>query len=223
MPVDGKPEIAGPGAHEIEAVPDATGHSGDPTVVFEEEPETLAEPEPQIDPAFPFGRPENIDYTKIDQVGVKLIQEVNLRPWIKSTEYCSGHPLDRPADEYSEIYPYVTGENVYKEINKLDLAYVRGLIPDVFFRHRKAEIREMGATRFYLNVNVYNLGIFLEWARLFGTFVVMATNSTINPLIVRYNPLRVGMNYSIYWDYWTAEERELIHTIALDSLSNFPV
>lgn len=205
MTIDVQPEIAGPDASVIQ-------------------PTDSAEPiKPQIDPAFPFGRPEEIDWTQLDTSGIVLINELNLRPWIKSTEYCSGHPLNRHPEEISELYPYVTGEDVYEETSKLDRAYLRGLIPDVYFRSRKRDLRENGITRFYLNINVYNLTIFHDWIKVFSSIVMVASGSSSNPLIVRYNPLRVGINYTLYWDYWTTEERDLIHNIAIQSLNNFPV
>lgn len=233
MAINGKPEIFGPDADkvELEHVPDGTGFSGETA----EQPAGLAEEiiaeifkeqeedEIAMDPMYPFGRPENIDYAELDQAGIQLIQEVNLRPWMKSVEYCSGHPLNRPPDEPSYLYPFVSGENVYEEINRLDLAHIRGLIPDPYFRYRKQELRQQGMTRFYLNVNVFNMMIFQEWARIFSTLVTVATQSSVNPLIARFNPLRPGINYSFYWDYWTVEERQLIHAVALDALSNFPL
>lgn len=218
--IKNKPEIMGPGAHEIhQTIADATGFSGGESAVLLQEAQNETEP----DPEFPFGHPNNIDWTKIDSAGIQLIKEINLRPWMKSTEYCSGHPLDRPSDEKSEFYPYITGNDVYEEIGKLDMAYIRGLIPDVFFRRRKQELRERGATRFYLNVNVYNIAIFQQWTRMLSTLIIMSTNSILDPLIVRYNPVRPGMNYTIHWDYWTLAERELIHQLAFDSLMHFPV
>lgn len=209
-----EPEIMGPGASEVQAVADATGS-----------PHELPSQDslPGLDLSFPFGRPENINWEEIDQAGIILIKELNLRPWIKTTEYCSGHPLDRPAGELSLLYPISTGENVYEEIHTLDLAYVRGLISDIYFRRRKQELRDIGATRFFLNVNVYNQTIFQDWIRALTTMVMVATNSGINLLNVRYNQLRLGMNYSIYWDYWTMEERDLIHALTLECLSHFPV
>lgn len=227
------PQVYGPGAPEIEleAVPDATGspYSPDDTAAAPNGPaeQSIADankvPEPEPDPMFPFGKPENIDYSLLDPVGHELIAEFNLRPWVKTTEYCSGHPLDRPIDEGSELYPYVTGENVYAELQKLDYAYIRGLINDNYFKHRKTELREAGATRFYLNVNVYDISTFLEWARLASALVIAATHSDLYPLIIRFNPLRPGTNFSIYWDYWTLDERDLIHTVLLTALMNFPV
>src|SRR5277367_5848603 len=144
-------EVFGPGASKIkviEPVADATGFPGDDTpeppagpveaAILEDMKSKIAaaeeEAEKPIDPFFPFGTPNQIDWTKIDQAGVEMLQELNLRPWIKSVEYCSGHPLDRPPDEVSALYPYVSGENVYDEIDKLDMAFIRGLIPDQFFR-----------------------------------------------------------------------------------------
>lgn len=235
---DTKPTIVGPDADEIkvEQIPDATGYSI-PEMDEEAEPIGVAEAslllgakkaadeasKPTIDPAFPFGRPEDIDWSKIDAAGHDLLKEVNIRPWMKSVEYCSGHPLNRHPEELSELYPYVTGENVYEEINRLDLAFIRGLIPDVFFRYRKQEIRSMGATRFYLNVNVYSIEIFLQWTKILAGMVTASTQSVTNPLIVRFNPNRPGVNYSIYWDYWTAEERNLIHYLVSESLDSVPV
>lgn len=232
------PEVFGPGASKIkviEPVADATGFPGDdkpepPAGPAEEavlEAAKAAEvPPPQqkpIDPYFPFGAPQDIDWKKIDSAGVELLQELNMRPWIKSVEYCSGHPLDRPPDEASELYPYVSGENVYDEITKLDMAFVRGLIPDQYFRYRKQELRTQGMTRFYLNVNVYNIDIFLEWTRSIAQLVTIMTNSSINPVVVRYNPLRPGTNYSIYWDYWTMDEQMLIHDAVETALLHIPV
>jgi hypothetical protein len=224
MAFDNNPEIAGPGAASIEAIPDGTGFSGDDTQWKKEPPAPAVESEePEFDPNFPFGKPADIDWTKIDTPGSILLKELNLRSWMQSTEYCSGHPLDRPADESSELYPYVTGENVYVEIAKLDMAYTRGVISDVYFRHRKRELREIGGTRFFLNVNVYNQTIFQDWVRMLGTMVMMSLGGAINPLVVRYNPLRPGTNYSIYLDYWTLDERDIIHALVLSSLAQFPV
>ena len=223
---DNKPEIVGPHADlvEVEPIPDGTGFSGDGSQV---EPvqsnESHEQKEPVFDPEFPFGRPENIKWSEIDAAGVELLKEINLRPWMKSTEYCSGHPLDRPENELSSLYPYVTGENVYQEIDKLDRAYLRGLINDTFFRSRKKELREAGATRFFLNVNIYNNDIYLEWIKLLAALVASATPNGLYPLIVRENPLRPGHNVSLIWDYWTSEERDMIHYLIMVSLNSFPV
>lgn len=227
-------EILGPGASKIkviEPVADATGFPGDDTPEPASGPaeaavlESAAPPpaEKTIDPFFPFGTPNDIDWNTIDKAGAELIQEINLRPWIKSVEYCSGHPLDRPPDEESGLYPYVSGENVYDEISKLDMAFVRGLIPDVYFRYRKQELRTQGMTRFYLNVNVYNIEIFLEWTKAISHLVTIMTQSAINPVVVRYNPLRPGVNYSIYWDYWTMDERDMIHDAVSTALNHIPI
>lgn len=226
MSIDKQPEIAGPGAASIQSVPDGTGHSTDEVFILDAdqlEAEEVEEPVIEIDPAFPFGRPENIDWAQIDPAGVTLLQEVNLRSWMKSTEYCSGHPLNRPPNEVSKLYPLVTGENVYEEINRIDTAFLRGLIPDVYFRQRKQDLRQQGMTRFYLNVNVYNIEIFQEWLKFFCSVVTLATQTQLNPVVIRYNPMRPGMNYSIYWDYWTIEERDMIHTLIMNSLSQFPI
>jgi hypothetical protein len=224
------PQLQGPGAKkiEIEHVPDGTGFSGsdeEPAGPAEEAgAESVKKEEPmEFDPEFPFGTPAAIDWNEIDAPGRDMLKELNLRPWIKSTEYCSGHPLDRPVDEPSKLYPYVTGENVYEEIANLDMAYIRGLVNDTYFRHRKTELRALGATRFYLNVNVYDNAIFSEWIRLLAALVAAATNSGLYPLIVRENPLRPGKNVSLVWDYWTAEERDMIHHLVMVSLNHFPV
>lgn len=236
----GKPEIYGPGKHKIqvsEPVPDATGHSNsEPEVpmveAFEETQEIVdaiadsfipLEFEPEPDPSFPFGTPDQIDYTKLDKAGVELIQELNKRPWVKTVEYCSGHPLDRPADELSELYPYVSGENVYQEINKLDMAMTRGLISDRYFRYRKNDLQTVGATRFFLNVNVMDIKIFQSFVKVCSQLLTVTTQSVVNPIIVRMNPLRPGNNFSIHWDYWTMAERNMIHAILLDALYNIPV
>jgi hypothetical protein len=225
MATTGEPEIAGPEAHKVEVVPvqgevatEKPAGPAEQTVLDSVKPEA-----PPLDPSFPFGRPENIDYKILDEAGHDLIKELNLRPWVKTVEYCSGHPLDRFPEEQSELYPYATGENVYEEIAKLDMAYLRGLVNDTYFKHRKTELRSAGATRFYLNMNVYNLGIFLEWTRLLSALIIATTNSGLYPLIVRLNPLRPGVNVSVYWDYWTLEERDMIHDLFLVSLNNFPV
>lgn len=217
------PELHGPGAGkiEIEAVPDGTGFSGEEKIP--EKTEEVQQQEDPFDPAFPFGRPEAIHWDEIDAPGITMLKELNLRSWVKSTEYCSGHPLDRPANEPSDLYPYVTGENVYEAIAKLDMAYMRGLVNDTFFRHRKQELRSAGATRFYLNVNVYDYAIFSDWVRVLASLVAATTNSVLYPLIVRENPLRIGKNISIIWDYWTAQEREMIHHLIMASLNEFPV
>jgi len=228
-----KPEIHGPDAATISAsIPDGIGHSLNEG---EEVPEGVAEALAQaiaaaaetekveLDPMFPFGTPDQIDYKELDQAGVKLIQELNKRPWIKTVEYCSGHPLNRHPEEASELYPYVTGENVYEETDKLDMAFIRGVVPDQFFRRRKRELREQGLTRFYLNVNVYSLPIFMDWVRTLAAAVMVVTQQGLNPLIIRFNPIRTGVNYSIYWDYWTLEERDLIHNLALDTLNQIPI
>lgn len=213
MLIDNAPEIVGPGANDIEAIPDSTGYSG----------EAPAFQEVIIDPSFPFGKPSEIDWTKIDAPGIPLLKELNIRSWVQSTEYCSGHPLDRPPNEPSELYPYVTGENVYEQIYHLDMAYMRGLVSDLYFRHRKHELREIGATRFYLNVNVYNMDIFHDWVKVMGSMLTTITNTDVNLLTTRYNSARPGNNYSIYWDYWTLAEREIIHAVALNSLIDIPV
>lgn len=228
-----KPEIFGPGAGlvKIEAIPDATGHPGEPEVEkpagpAEQQVVDQAQAEQQqeeVDPAFPFGKPDKIDYKELDIAGHELITELNLRPWIKTVEYCSGHPLDRFPEEKSDLYPYGTGENVYEEMQKLDMAFMRGLINDTYFKYRKKELREVGATRFYLNVNVYDEKIFKEWIKLASSLVIATTHNGLYPLKVQFNPLRFGTNYSIYWDYWTMEEREMVHVILLTALQNFPV
>jgi hypothetical protein len=215
------PQIEGPEAHkiEIEPIPDATGFSGEDAPA-----EKQAENKQDVpDPTFPFGRPEHINWEEIDPAGHELLKEINLRQWMKTTEYCSGHPLDRPLNEASELYPYITGENVYEEIHRLDLAYMRGLVNDSFFKHRKLELRNAGCTRFYLNVNVYDLEIFLQWTRFISTLVIASMNSSVYPLVVRFNPLRPGNNVSLYWDYWTMDEREMIHGLLMASLAQFPV
>jgi|SRR5208337_323878 len=224
-----KPQIAGPGAEGIKVQTEPTA-----VEVKEGMPEGLkkllgglaaavqeqAEAEAQIDPSFPFGKPEEIDYSELDSAGITMIQEINKRPWIKTVEYCSGHPLDRPTGEQSELYPYATGENVYLETAKLESAFVRGLIPDQYFRHRKDELRRAGITRFYLNVNIEDMIPFMGWIGYISKLVVMATNTLVNPVVVRYNPLRPGINFSIYWDYWTLEERHLIHSVVMDALQH---
>lgn len=172
---------------------------------------------------FPFGLPEHIDWTTADKAGLQFITELNKRPWVKTVEYCSGHPLNRPIDEVSDYYPDITGEDVYEEINMLDNAFVRGLIPDQYFRARKQELRESGQTRFYVSMNVYNLTIFMNWTKHFAMLLMIATGSDINPLVVRYHPMRPGVNFSLHWDYWTVNERDIIHTLALDSLNQFPI
>lgn len=215
-----QPEIVGPGAASIEIdMSDCQTAPDIPTVTEESIKEEL----PQIDPSFPFGHPDNLDYSTLDKAGQELVAAINLRPWIKTVEYCSGHPFDRPTDENSALYPYGSGENVYEEINKLDAAYVRGLLPEVYFRTRKADLRSAGATRFYLNVNVYNMIVFTDWIKLFSGVVTLATQTHSNPLVVRLNPTRPGINYSLYWDYWCMEERTMIHYLALDTLNHFPV
>lgn len=222
-----EPEVHGPGAKEIqiEAIPDGTGFSGDVAEVeaTEVKNETTAPVEKEFDPAFPFGRVEDIDWNKIDAPGRDMLKELNLRSWVKSTEYCSGHPLNRPIDEVSDLYPYVSGENVYEEIARLDMAYIRGLINDTFFKQRKTELRSTGATRFYLNVNVYDYAIFSEWVKVLASLVAATTSSMLYPLIVRENPLRPGKNISLAWDYWTVEERDMIHQLVMVALNNFPV
>jgi hypothetical protein len=224
------PEIAGPGAEGIQV---QTG-AATPNEVVQEIPPQLkkflgglaaavqeqAEAESKVDPSFPFGKPEDIDYSTLDSAGITMIQELNKRPWIKTVEYCSGHPLDRPTGEQSELYPYATGENVYVENAKLDMAFVRGLVPDQYYRHRKEELRKAGMTRFFLNVNVENLVPFMEWVTYISKIITIATNTIINPVIVRYNPLRPGVNFSVYWDYWTLEERQLIHSAVMDALQH---
>lgn len=236
-----QPEIFGPGAELVQTVPDATGHSGEETTpviavavtssdgvgiaqAIEEVVEELqSEPEPVVNPQFPFGHPDNIDWSKIDPAGVNMLKDLNARSWIKSVEYCSGHPANRPANEGSALYPPANGRNPYEDINTLDNAYLRGAIPDVYFRYQKQEIRQSTITRFYLNVNVYNIAIFQAWVKLLSTMITMATNTVLNPVLVRYNPLRPGINYTIAWDYWTLEERDLIHQVVTDSLANYPV
>lgn len=224
-----EPQIAGPGAEGIkvqttpiidegkEDLPEGLKKLlGGIAVAVQEQ----AEAESKVDPFFPFGKPEDINYSELDSAGITMIQEINKRPWIKTVEYCSGHPLDRPTGEQSELYPYATGENVYMETARLESSFVRGLIPDQYFRHRKEELRKAGITRFYLNVNVENMIPFMEWVGYISKLVVMATNTLINPVVVRYNPLRPGINYSIYWDYWTLEERHLIHSVVMDALQH---
>jgi hypothetical protein len=103
------------------------------------------------------------------------------------------------------------------------MAFVKGLINETYFKYRKTELRTAGATRFYLNVNVYNLGIFLEWTRLLSIMVLKAMNSSLYPLIVRLNPIRPGINFTLAWDYWTLDEREMIHALIMTSLNNIPV
>lgn len=63
-----------------------------------DEPQNQVE-EKEIDPSFPFGTPDEIKWSEIDQAGLILIKEINTRTWMKSTEYCSGHPLDRAQSE----------------------------------------------------------------------------------------------------------------------------
>lgn len=179
--------------------------------------------EVSIDPEFPFGRPENIDWSTIDQAGISLLHEVNNRIWMKSTEYCSGHPLDRPEGETSVLYPYRTGENVYGELSRLDMAFVRGLLPDMYFRARKRELREQGSTRFYLNVNVYDVDVFQSWIKTLSSLVMVLSGDPTNPVRVTLHSLRPGYNFSIAWDYWSMEERQMIHDIMLQSLMEFPV
>lgn len=225
-----EPEIAGPGAEGIQV----QTTSATATEVAQTLPEGLkqflgglaaavqeqAEAEASVDPMFPFGKPEEIDYSELDSAGISMIQAINKQPWIKTVEYCSGHPLDRPTGEQSALYPYATGENVYMETAKLDSAFVRGLVPDQYYRHRKEELRKAGMTRFYLNVNVEDLAIFMTWVGYISKIIVMTTNTLINPVVIRYNPLRPGVNFSIYWDYWTLEERHLIHAAIMDALQH---
>jgi len=61
---------------------------------------------------------------------------------------------------------------------------------------------------------------FMEWVTYISKIITIATNTIINPVIVRYNPLRPGVNFSVYWDYWTLEERQLIHSAVMDALQH---
>lgn len=209
MSEDAQDIVEVPTIPTVEVSPDAVISPNQVTKEKEEELPQVTMGLLTIDPEFPFGKPENINLAEVDPMGHPLLKEVNLRPWMKSTEYHGGDPLD-------EI-------DVYQAINRLDRKYVRGVIPDVQFRRAKAQLREEGINRFFLNVNVYNLVPFTKWIKNVSVALISIVGSTYNPLVVRMNPLRPTLNFSMYWDYWTIEEKLMIHSLFVETLQQIPV
>lgn len=152
---------------------------------------------------FPFGPPDSIDWTEINPVGHVLLKEVNARSWVKSTEYHAGMVSDIHAPA---------------ELANLDLKFVRGVIPDIQFRRIKRAMQEEFIARFYLNVNVYAMTPFMTWMKSLAMTMASIQGDGLNPVMVRYNPLRPNANFTITWDYWTKHEQLMIHEIAVDTL-----
>ena len=60
-------------------------------------------PEGVVSLRYPYDLPNEIVYKDLDRPGRALIKEINLHPWMESTDYCAGHPPDRPAKESTPL------------------------------------------------------------------------------------------------------------------------
>lgn len=179
------------------------------------------------DPEFPFGRPADINYDKVDEIGRPLIKEINKRAWVQSTEYCSGHPPDRPLGEKTKWYPGEGGQKIFQDcIGDLMRYRMNGVISQHELDMKMVDLHQRYSSYFYLNVNVYQMNIFRQWLgslqRLI--FEVWGEDALFHRILdIKFHPIRPQLNFTIRFTYFSVEDREKIHQTILDSLHYFPV
>ena len=179
---------------------------------------------------YPYDLPNEIVYKELDQMGRALIKEINLHPWMESTDYCAGHPPDRPAKESTPLSLLKAGSpkmdalrwDFFEELAKLKQRSKPG---DKYY----TEVRRLGdqsRSRFYLNLNLYLLPPFLNWARRVDLIVsrIFVGGLPIYRLPeVQFHPSRPGLNVTWSFDYYSVEDRRVFHQILLDTLQGLPI
>jgi hypothetical protein len=190
---------------------------------------------PSGNACYPYGEPEDINYDLIDPIGRRLIKELNMRPWISTVSYCSGHPQDRPIDEEtaestthympSSDPPKPVRWNFYEELYRM--SSLGADLPEGKMEEAQDELAESSITEFNLSVHVLNHHAFVVWIRTVNTALRMFVGREAlrdRPIDVRLNlNMRRGMNYIITWPYFTVKERTIFHEIMLGTLDNIPV
>lgn len=192
-------------------------------------------PPGQTSARYPYDYPNKIVYKELDQVGRALIKEINLHPWMDSTDYCAGHPPDRPANESTPVSLSKAGNakldslrwNFFKELTKLkQRGRAKKINPEKF--HVEAQrLLDRSRSRFCLNLNVYAMPVFLGWARQVEMEVGLIFDGKIlphyQPPAIRLNPGRPGLNVTWTFEFYSAEERRVFHQILLDTLRMIPI
>ena len=62
-------------------------------------------PEGVVSFRYPYDLPNEIVYKDLDQVGRALIKEINLHPWMSSTDYCAGIRTGPPGERINAVEP----------------------------------------------------------------------------------------------------------------------
>lgn len=181
-----------------------------------------------LDHEFPYGRPEQLDYTTVDIAGHDLLKALNTTDWIKTVEYCSGHPLDRPLTEGTHKGPFHINDDgspirldPYREFSEIDAQFMKGLCD----RRRRDELRqnmeEMSRVTFFLHVNVYNSDKFFKWVKVTQSGLLQAFGMdayVVFPFRVMYQALRIQNSYNLTIDYFSVRDRAMIHLIMIEAL-----
>ena len=181
-------------------------------------------------PFFPYGPPEEIVWKDIDPVGHRLIKEINLRPWIATVAYCSGHPADRPVEEETPWCQKLTWNglsrwNFYQEGVKLERQLRGHRIGKAAYNEQVQNLIETSRAHFSLNVNVYVMAPFLQWLRtVYTVYLQTFMRMPIYKLPeVSLNPMSPIPHFNIMVGYFGVEHRESLHELFVDSLRVVPI
>ena len=188
------------------------------------------------DPLFPYGAPEELDYATLDQAGVELIKEINRHPWIATTEYCSGHPSDRPPTEETAhtaehnrivmaTMPTAFRWDFWEELQRLTDYHLKGKIGKTDYVTRQAMLVECSKATLYFGAQVSVVRPFFGWMRLvYSGFGEIFTGSPLYSMpTLTVDPMRKLMRIHFSFDYYGVAHRERAHNILMTSLMEFPI
>jgi hypothetical protein len=192
-----------------------------------------------FDPNYPYGQPQEIDYSLLDQAGVELVQEMNRHPWLATVDYCSGHPSDRPPSENTPIsiardelaarfMPNAFRWNYWEEIKGCMDAYVAGNKSKTDYLIARNGLTELSKTTLRIAMFVGSLKPFIYWMRLVFMGISAAflglpeyemPKLTLNPMKCAKHEL----NFIFEFEYFGVAHRQVVHDIMLDALREIPL
>ena len=188
------------------------------------------------DPLFPYGTPEELDYSMLDQTGVELIKEINRHPWIATADYCSGHPSDRPPTEETShtaernkiitvAMPTAFRWDFWEELQHLTDHHRKGQIGRIDYMTHRTLLLECSKATLYFDAQVSVIRPFFSWMKLvYNAFeeVFMGLPFYSTPVLTT-DPLHKLLRIHFSFDYYGVAHRETAHNILLNSLMEFPI
>lgn len=169
-----------------------------------------------------YDDPKNLNYDYVDIHGREMIKYINEHiPWMKTTMYCSGHPVDGDERDFDSGWfglAFSSQDKIAKKIQSFNnhIDSVANNFPDLkedgllftcmqCYNKQLSDLlniiyTEVGKTNFHLDLVIFDMDKYLEFINTFRK------DSRIKDIVVRHEETRLEFGTPYKYEEWDIAE-----------------